>query len=120
MTSNASPVWDAALVRKWLESRLDAARLDQAAADKRGYDARDDYDKAAADEWVCRTLKNEECLQDQAAFAKRLKELLGQDAYPVTGIYDDRRFEREVRATLRKLTKMAKANSGFENRLRYQ
>jgi hypothetical protein len=118
--SEAARAWDAALVRKWLESRFEAARLDQAAADRRGYDAQDDYDKAAAEEWVCRSLKTAACVENQIAFAGRLKELIGQDAYPVTGIYDDRRFERHVRASLRKLAKMTKENSGFENRLRYQ
>jgi len=120
MMSDSSKAWDGALVRQWLESRFEAARLDQAAADKRGYEAQDDYDKAAAEEWVCRILKTAECTDDQAAFAGRLKGLLGQDEYWVTGIYDDRRFERYVRANLRKLTKMTKANDGFENRLRYQ
>lgn len=120
MTSDASRPWDGGLVRKWLESRFEAARLDQAAADRRGHDARDEYDKAAAEEWVCRALKAAACVDDQAAFAARLKELLGQDEYPVTGIYDDRRFEREVRASIRKLARMTKDNKGFENRLRYQ
>lgn len=58
--------------------------------------------------------------QDQAAFAKHLKELLAQEEYRVTGIYDDGRFERYVRANLRKLAKMTKANVGFANTLRYQ
>lgn len=115
-----SKAWDGELVRKWLECRIEAARLDQAAADRRGYEARDDYDKAAAEEWVCRTLQAAASKDDQAAFADRLKELLGQDEYPITGIYDDRRFERYVRANLRKLTKMTKANIGFENILRFQ
>lgn len=118
--SDSSKAWDSEQVRKWLGSRFEAARLDQAAADRRGYEAQDDYDKAAAEEWVCRILKTAECTDDQAAFAKRLKELLGQDEYRITGIYDDRRFERSVRANLRKLTKMTKANAGFENTLRYQ
>ena len=112
--------WDPELVRKWLESRLASSRLDQAAADKRGYQAQDDYDKAAAEEWVCRALKSAEWTNDQAAFAKRLKELLDQDEYRTTGIYDDRKFERSVRVALRKLIKMAKANEGFENTSRYQ
>ena len=116
----SSKAWDGELVRKWLECRIDAARLDQAAADMRGYEAQDDYDKAAAEEWVCRTLKTAAGKDDQADFAARLKELLGQDEYRITGIYDDRRFERYVRATLRKLSKMTKANAGFENTLRYQ
>ena len=38
----------------------------------------------------------------------------------VTGIYDDVRFERFVRANLRKLAKMTKANEGFANTLHYQ
>ena len=52
MVNDASKAWDGELVRKWLESRVGAARLDQAAADRRGYEARDDYDKAAAEAWV--------------------------------------------------------------------
>lgn len=116
----AAKAWDGEQVRKWLQSRIDAARLDQAAADQRGYEAQDDYDKAAAEEWVCRTLTPAAGKNDQAAFADRLKALLGQDEYQTTGIYDDRRFERYVRANLRKLTKMTKANAGFENTLRYQ
>lgn len=118
--SNLSGTWDSAQVCKWLESRIEAARLDQAMADKRGYEAQDDYDKAAAEEWVCRALRIGGDTQDQAAFAAHLKRLLGQDEYQVTGIYDDRRFERHVRANLRKLTKMTKANEGFANTLRYQ
>jgi hypothetical protein len=118
--SNRTEAWDEELVRRWLESRLESARLDQSAADKRGYEAQDDYDKAAAEEWVCRTLKTAGRTQDQAAFAEHLKELLAQEDYRVTGIYDDRRFERYVRANLRKVAKMTKANDGFANTLRYQ
>jgi hypothetical protein len=120
LVSVSSKTWDGERVRKWLECRIVAAGLDQAAADKRGYEAQDDYDKAAAEEWVCRSLKSVAQKDDQAAFADRLKQLLGQDEYRITGIYDDRRFERYVRANLRKLTKMTKANEGFENTLRYQ
>jgi hypothetical protein len=116
----AATAWDAALVRRWLDSRLKAARLDQAAADRRGYDSRDDYDKAAAEEWVCRALQATDAIDDQTAFAARIKLLLATDDYPVTGIYDDVRFERHVRATLRKVAKMTKANDGFANMLRYQ
>jgi hypothetical protein len=112
--------WDGDRVRKWLERRLEASRLDQAAADRRGYEARDDYDKAAAEEWVCRALKAADCTSEQAAFARRLKELIGQADYPVTGIHDDTRFERHVRTQLRKLARMTKANEGFEKTLRYQ
>jgi hypothetical protein len=115
-----SKAWDGAQVRKWLASRLEAARQDQIVADKQGYSAQDDYDKAAAEEWVCQALRIAAGKDDQAVFADRLKHLLGQEDYPATGIYDDRRFERYVRANLRKLTKMAKTGEGFENTLRYQ
>ncbi|TZG24605.1 hypothetical protein [Sphingomonas montanisoli] len=119
MTGPSKP-WDGAQVRTWLARRFEASRLDQAAADRRGYEARDDYDKAAAEEWACRALKDAACTDDQTAFAKRLKELVGQDEYRATGIYDDVRFERHVRAHLRKIAKMTKTNEGFEKTLRYQ
>jgi hypothetical protein len=112
--------WNGEQVCTWLESRVAAARLDQTAADKRGYAARDDYDIAAAEEWVCRNLKAAAGRNDQAAFADRIKHLLGQEDYPVTGVHDDRRFERAVRANLRKIAKMAKANTGFGNTLHFQ
>lgn len=117
---DAPKAWNGDLVRKWLESRLEASRLDQAAADKRGYEAQDDYDKAAAEEWVCRVLRTAGHTDDQAAFAAQLKRLLARDDYRITGVHDDRRFDRYVRANLRKLAKMAKANDGFANTLRYQ
>jgi hypothetical protein len=118
--SDPSKPWDVDLVRKWLERRLQAAKLEQAAADRRGYEARDEYDQAAAEEWVCRALQAGECANDQAAFAERLKALIGQDDYRATGINDDIRFERHVRSQLRKVAKMTKANEGFEKTLRYQ
>ncbi len=118
--SDTAKAWDDELVRKWLGSRLEAARLDQAAADKRGYEAQEDYDKAAAEEWVCRAVSTTGRTQNQAAFAEHLKELLLQDEYRTTGIYDDRRFERYVRTNLKKLAKMTNANDGFSNTLRYQ
>jgi hypothetical protein len=45
---------------------------------------------------------------------------MGRDDYHATGIYDDTRFQRNVRGQLRKLAKMTKANEGFEKTLRYQ
>lgn len=120
MMNSPSKAWDGERVRKWLERRFEASKLDQAAADRRGYEAQDDYDKAAAEEWVCRALKGADCTNEQAAFAQRLKELIAQDEYRVTGIYDDARFERHVRGQLRKLARMTKANEGFEKTLRYQ
>ena len=113
-------IWDGKAVLRWLESRLKAARLEQAAADRRGYEAQDDYDKAAAEEWVCQILQTAGRTDEQAAFTAQLKELLAQDEYRVTGIHDDRRFDRYVRASLRKLVRMTKANDGFANTLRYQ
>lgn len=118
--TNSSKPWDGTLVRKWLERRFDASRMDQAAADRRGYEARDDFDKAAAEEWSCRVLKSADCTNYQAALAARLKELIGQHEYPATGINDDIRFERHVRTYLRKLAKMTKTNAGFEKTLHHQ
>ena len=118
--TDPSKAWDEKQVRKWLKHRFEASKLDQAAADRRGYEARDEYDKAAAEEWVCAALKAADCTNAQAAFAARLKELIGQEDYRATGIYDDRRFEQHVRSQLRKLAKMTKANEGFEKTLRYQ
>lgn len=118
--SSPSKAWDGELVRTWLDRRLAASKLDQAAADRCGYEAQDDYDRAAAEELVCRALKASDSTNEQAAFAKRLKDLLGEEAYQATGIYDDARFERHVRGHLRKLAKMTKANEGFQNTLRYQ
>ncbi|TPG14687.1 hypothetical protein EAH87_16365 [Sphingomonas koreensis] len=117
---DSAKAWDSELVRKWLANRREAARLEQSAADKRGYEAQDDYDKAAAEEWVCRALQADELTDDQTAFAEHLKALLAQEEYRITGVYDDRRFDRHVRAHLRKIAKMTKANDGFGNTLRYQ
>ena len=118
--SDPAKAWDGDLVRKWLDSRLAASKLDQSAADRRGYEARDDYDLAAAEEWVCRNLKAGDCTNEQASFARRIKELIGQEEYPVTGVHDDTRFERHVRAHLRKIAKMTKANEGFGKTLHFQ
>ncbi|RYG82232.1 MAG: hypothetical protein EON59_14295 [Alphaproteobacteria bacterium] len=112
--------WDKQAVRTWLDRRFEASKLDQAAADRRGYEAQDDYDKAAAEEWVCRALRAGDYADDQAVFARRVKDLIAQDDYQATGIYDDTRFERHVRGQLRKVAKMTKANEGFEKTLRYQ
>jgi hypothetical protein len=118
--SGSATAWDGALVRTWLERRQKAARLEQAAADRRGYEARDDYDKAAAEEWACCALATTGDADDRAAFAARIKALLAHDDYPVTGIHDDVRFDRHVRAQLRKIAKMTRENDGFANTLRYQ
>lgn len=115
-----SKPWDGAIVRKWLESRVIAARSDQVEAEKSGRSAQDDCDKASAEEMVCAALKGKDSTHLQSAFADALKSLLERDEYAWRGVYDDVRFERHVRAYLRKLLKMTKANSGFDNMTRYQ
>ena len=112
--------WDGEIVRQWLESRFVASRSDQDRADRGGRAYEDDYDKAAAEEWVCRVTKGSEATNDQARFGDTLKALLDRDDYLRPGVHDERRFEREVRSYLRKLIKMTKANTGFENRLHHQ
>ena len=112
--------WDGAIVRKWLESRFSASRSDQDRADQRGRACEDDYDKAAAEEWVCRVTKSNEATNDQKRFAERLKGLLDQEEFLRVGVHDEKRFEREVRSYLRKLIKMTKGNTGFENLLHHQ
>lgn len=119
MTNQSKP-WDGELVSKWLARRFEVSRLDQAAADRRGYEARDDYDKAAAEEWVCNALKLGDAANDQAQFAAALKALLARDEYHRVGVHDERRFEREVRSCLRKIAKMTKTNTGFGNLLHHQ
>lgn len=118
--AGAERIWDGAMVRAWLERRRAAARLDQAAADRRGYGAEDDYDKAAAEEWVCVALEKGDGADDQKAFAAAIKALIAQDDYRATGVNDDAKFERHVRSHLRKVARMAKANEGFDRTLRYQ
>lgn len=118
--SEAAPAWDGARVRTWLERRQAAARLDQAAADRRGYQAADEYDKAAAEEWVCGALLRSDDLDDQKALSARIKMLVAQEDYRATGVNDHDKFERHVRSHLRKVAKMTKANEGFEKMLRFQ
>ena len=118
--SEPSPPWDGKQVRHWLDRRLAASRLDQAVADRQGYEARDEYDRAAAEEWVCRALAAGDWADGQATFAGRIKALIGEDGYPATGMHDDVRFERHVRGHLRKIARMTKANEGFGRTLRYQ
>ncbi len=118
--SVSDKAWDGELVRNWLARRLEYAKLDQSVADRRGYEARDEYDMAAAEEWVCRKLLGSADIREQVSFARRLKELIGQEDYPTTGVNDDARFQRHVRGQLRKVAKMTKANEGFEKPLRYQ
>jgi hypothetical protein len=112
--------WNGAVVRTWLESRIASARADQVAAERYGRERQDDCDMASAEEMVCTLLKGKESLNNQAAFVDELKALLNHDDYMWRGVYDDRRFDRHVRSTIRKLLKMAKTNDSFRNVTRYQ
>jgi len=118
--SEASKPWDGAVVRIWLDKRIAAARADQIAAERAGYAQHDDCDKAAAEEMVCAALKAGAAADSQAAFSGALKGLLDRDQYVWRGVYDDARFERHVRAYLRKLAKRARDNAGFEQTRRFQ
>ena len=118
--TDAAKSWSGTIVRKWLDSRIVAARADQAAAEKGGRGQQDDCDKAAAEEMVCAGLKSGGPADDQTAFTQALKALLDRDEYMWRGVYDDSRFERHARSYIRKLIKMAKTNTGFENLSRYQ
>jgi hypothetical protein len=119
--AETSKPWDGTIVRKWLESRIIAARSDQVAAERQGRGQQDDCDKAAAEEMVCAVLlKGKEATDIQGDFSDELKKLLERDEYVWRGVYDDTRFERHVRWHIRKLLKMTKTNAGFENITRYQ
>jgi hypothetical protein len=112
--------WNPEQVRIWLARRIKAARSDQDVADRYGRDREDEYDKAAAEEWVCEQLQHSAAVDDQAEFAKALKMLLAKDDFYRAGVRNDQRFEREVKAYIRKLAKMTKTNTGFGKTLRYQ
>ena len=120
MADKVSKDWNGAVVRTWLESRIVAARGDQVVAEKGGWERQDDCDKANAEEMVCRSMKTKKSVDDQAAFLADLAVLLKKDEYICAGVYNDTRFDRHVRAYLKKLRKMAKLNSGFENVAHYQ
>ena len=119
MAEAANP-WDAELVRNWLESRIAAARADQAVAERAGRGRQDDCDQANAEEMVCGLFRSSQATDSQSAFLAALKALLDRDEYTGRGVYDDARFDRHVKGYIRKLMKMAKANAGFEKVLRYQ
>ncbi len=120
MLDKVAKDWNGATVRAWLDSRVVAARGDQVVAEKAGWERQDDCDKANAEEMVCRILKAKKSVDDQPAFLAELDALLEKDEYICAGVYNDTRFDRHVRAYLKKLRKMAKLNSGFENVAHYQ
>lgn len=118
--AEASRQWDGAVVRLWLENRIAAARADQVAAERGGRGRQDDCDQAAAEEMVCALLLREPAADAQHSFADALKALLDRDSFVWRGVYDDARFDRHVRAYVRKLLKMTRENKGFEQIRRYQ
>ena len=120
IVSEPLKAWDGAAVRKWLESRIVAARADQVAAERYGRERQDDCDKAAAEEMVCAAVKGETSTSLQTGFVEALKGLLDREDYVWRGVYNDDRFDRHVRSYIRKLMKMAKTNEGFGNIARYQ
>jgi len=115
-----SKEWESAIVRKWLESRIVAARADQVAAERYGRGQQDDCDKASAEEMVCTLLQRQAAADTQTGFSDALKGLLDRDDYVWRGVYDDARFDRHVTTYIRKLLKMTKANAGFGNITHYQ
>jgi hypothetical protein len=119
-TMESSKQWDGAVVRTWLECRIAAARADQVAAERGGRGEQDDCDKAAAEEMVCTALSRGSATDSQRAFADMLDALLDRDDYVWRGVYDDRRFDRHARTYIRKLRKMTRDYTGFEQRRRYQ
>lgn len=121
MTASAksSAPWDGAAVRRWLEARIAAARADQVSAERYGRERQDDCDKAAAEEMVCSAVRGEAATGDQPDFIAALKALAERDKYVWRGVYDDTRFDRHVRTSIRAVTKMAKANEGFGNLTRF-
>ena len=120
MADKVAGDWNSANVRRWLDSRVLASRLDQVAAERAGWSQRDECDKATAEEMVCTILQGGDSTGDRKAFAERLRALLDRDEYIWRGVYDDARFDRHVRAYVRKLVAMTKANSSFEKTGRYQ
>lgn len=119
MTDKVAGGWSGLNVRRWLEARVVASRLDQVAAERAGWSQRDDCDKASAEEMVCTILQGKDSTEDRKAFAQDLRALLDRDEYVWRGVYDDVRFDRHVRAYVRKLVTMTKTNGGFEKTGRY-
>jgi hypothetical protein len=117
----AAKAWSEVAVRKWLESRVSAARLEQVAAERAGRIQQDDFDKATAEEMVCSLLlKAGEPISAAEPFLGQLRALLDRDDYVWRGVYDDARFDRHVRSFIKRLIKMAKTNDGFGNIAHYQ
>ncbi|MGA1798989.1 hypothetical protein VH567_09425 [Sphingomonas sp. 4RDLI-65] len=120
MTKPVPKAWDGAIVRTWLASRVAAARSDQVVAERAGWGQQDACDVATAEEMVCTMFQAKPSTDDPKALTEDLRALLDRDEYVCRGVYDDTRFDRHVRAYIRKLIKMVKTNDGFEKTGRYQ
>ncbi|TCP98957.1 hypothetical protein C8J46_104509 [Sphingomonas sp. PP-F2F-A104-K0414] len=121
MADKIVKTWHGAVARKWLESRVVAARADQVVAERGGRELQDDCDKASAEEMVCSLiLKAKASLDTQEAVSNLLRALLERDDYIWRGVYDDTRFDRHVRSYAKKVIRMVKLNDGFEKVTHYQ
>ncbi|KQN30340.1 MULTISPECIES: hypothetical protein [unclassified Sphingomonas] len=120
MIEAVAKAWDGVIVRTWLERRVAAAKSDQVVAERGGRDRHDDCDKATAEEMVCGLMQAKQAPETQEGFAAALRALLDRDEYIWRGVYDDTRFDRHVRAMIKKLIKMTKTNDGFANTTHYQ
>jgi len=69
---------------------------------------------------ICTLLMQRQAYDDQPAFLDALKQMSDREDHVWRGVYDDRRFDRHVRAYIRKLLKMAKDYAGFDRTGRYQ
>ena len=120
MAAAVAKDWDGGAVRRWLESRVAAARTDQAMAERGGRERQDDCDKATAEEMVCSLVKSEQATADAQALLAALQSLLDRDDYIWRGVYNDAKFDRHVRSYIKKLVRMTKNNDGFGNTTHYQ
>ena len=112
--------WNGEIVRTWLESRFEASLANQKWAKAHGSERDDDFDKAAAEEWVCRMIKSSSATDYQWKFREELEDLLRLDEFRFVGVRNQARFKREVRTLIRKLIRMTNENIGFENTSRFQ
>jgi hypothetical protein len=107
--NDAKDDWNAEAVRSWLRSRYGSAQSEQDRVKKRG-NREDDYDAAAAEKYVLQLVKTNVATEYQHSFIDLLDDIRKKDGYRWAGVYDQKRFERAVRAYVRKLIKMAHAN----------
>jgi hypothetical protein len=112
--------WNGATVRKWLGTRVIAARSDQVTAERGGRGRQDDCDRATAEEMVCSLLQRKGSTDTQKSLSDELRSLLDRDEYVWRGVYDDARVDRHVRSLVKKLIRRTKGNGGFENMAHYQ